>query len=142
MTGGSYVLKMKIREEVKRTVGSLDVVKFESGWYAYVGSSRSTDFKRVERHKSIDKGEKSTRHWHVDYLLGLDESDLVGSYKVEKDVECLLSNNINLDGVDGFGCSDCGCDSHLYFSDKEVDFDRELEKSFKTLGLDYFFTQD
>lgn len=141
MTGGSYILKIKLGEDVDCNVGSLNEVTFEAGWYAYVGSSRTTDFKRVERHKKVDSGEKSTRHWHIDYLLGLTQSDLIGSYRTESDVECLLSENINLDYADDFGCSDCKCNSHLYFSDDKEDFDEKLADCFKQSDVKYIFSE-
>ena len=137
MTGGSYVLKVRLDEESVIDVGSLRAVKFETGWYAYVGSSRTTNFTRIERHAELSRGENQTRHWHIDYLLGLNKSELIGSYTTNADVECSIAKSTDLTGVEDFGCSDCDCDTHLYFTDNEAEFDDELSESFQELGEKY-----
>lgn len=137
MTGGSYVLKIRVDEEIVTDVGSLGSIKFKTGWYGYVGSSRTTDFTRIDRHTELDRDENQTRHWHIDYLLGSDNSELIGSYRTDSDVECPLSDLINLSGVEKFGCSDCNCDTHLYFADDEGDFDDAVSDSFQQLNKKY-----
>ena len=55
-------------EQIK--VGSLGVMDFASGFYSYTGSARgSGGLKRVDRHILVSEGIKTTRRWHIDYLL-------------------------------------------------------------------------
>ena len=62
------------------------------------------------------KSEKKL-HWHIDYLLKKAEvSDVIYNESTKK-VECELSKYIseNANGIENFGCSDCDCNSHLYY---------------------------
>lgn len=138
------MLKVRVGEEIAADVGSLGSITFETGWYGYVGSSRTTDFTRIERHAKLDRGENQTRHWHIDYLLGSDNSKLIGSYRTNSDVECPISNSISLDSIEDFGCSDCDCGSHLYFAENETDFDNAVSDSFQQLNekFEYILAED
>jgi endonuclease-3 len=116
--GGTYTLLVELAEPATVEVGALGAVDFPAGWYAYVGSALgSGGFSRVRRHRELAAGERETRHWHVDYLLGHAAASLdavVASAGL--DVECAVAGALSAAGraaVDGFGCSDCGCDTHL-----------------------------
>ena len=68
---------------------------------------------RLNRHLSDEK----KIHWHIDYLLKNAEiTDVIYNESDEK-IECELSQGLTrkADGVKGFGCSDCNCESHLYY---------------------------
>jgi Uri superfamily endonuclease len=117
-TGGTYTLLVELAAPATVEVGALGAVDFAAGWYAYVGSALgSGGFSRVRRHRELAAGERETRHWHVDYLLGHAAASLdavVASAGL--DVECAIAGALSAAGraaVDGFGCSDCGCDTHL-----------------------------
>ncbi|MCJ7450117.1 MAG: GIY-YIG nuclease family protein [Candidatus Nanohaloarchaeota archaeon QJJ-9] len=114
---GTYVLFLRLYEDLDVEVGSLGPARFEKGLYAYVGSAfGSGGFKRIERHLEVSRGLNGSRHWHIDYLLGRDCSCVVSVLRVpEKRVECELNHRIDGDKVEGFGSSDCGCSSHLTF---------------------------
>ena len=140
--GGTYTLVVELDERTTLTVGALGTHTFERGYYAYVGSALGPGgFARVDRHRELATGERDTRHWHVDYLLGAETATLVDVVQTEGvDAECeiaaLLADQRDthdvsaserdtlslLDGeaAPGFGCSDCRCDSHLYFHPKEA----------------------
>jgi len=114
--GGTYTLLIELAENATITVGALGEHRFDSGWYAYVGSALgSGGFARVDRHRELAAGERDARHWHVDYLLGHPETRLAEVVTTATDGECAVSQAIAGDAVPDFGCSDCDCDSHLWY---------------------------
>jgi endonuclease-3 len=68
----------------------------------------------VDRHYDFAAGERTTRHWHVDYLLGSDAVAVRGDVRTPgADVECTVASALGDGIVDGFGASDCACTAHL-----------------------------
>jgi len=117
--GGTYTLCCELSEAATVAVGALGDLELPAGWYAYTGSAfGSGGFTRVDRHRELAAGERDTRHWHVDYLLGHPavRIDAVATTP-GADRECAISDA--LAGVDGtervpdFGASDCDCSGHL-----------------------------
>lgn len=112
---GTYTLLIELGDEVTVEVGALGEHTLARGWYAYTGSAFGPGgFVRVERHRELAAGERETRHWHVDYLLGHPEAsvrEVVRSPGV--DVECAVAGRLPDGPVPGFGASDCDCPSHL-----------------------------
>jgi Uri superfamily endonuclease len=111
---GVYVLVISVSKNIKVNVGVLGSVDFEKGFYAYVGSAQNNLEKRIKRHLTKAK----RRFWHIDYLL---ENEFVSVVKVlyeeaEKSEECRIASELSENNVPirGFGCSDCGCVSHLF----------------------------
>ncbi|WP_267640813.1 GIY-YIG nuclease family protein [Haloarchaeobius amylolyticus] len=113
-TGGTYTLLLELARDVTVEVGALGPVALDAGWYAYTGSAFGPGgFSRVDRHYELATGERDTRHWHVDYLLGHPAVSLRGDVRsVDADVECAVARRLDA-VVPGFGCSDCDCESHL-----------------------------
>lgn len=92
---------------------------FPRGYYCYVGSAMNNLEKRIERHKSKTK----KKRWHVDYLT--ERASFVGAHKIEtarKGGECELARKVRQLGgniiIRGFGSSDCGCETHLFYFEK------------------------
>jgi len=110
---GVYVLVISVAADVCVAVGALGSLFFERGLYAYVGSGQVALEKRVERH--LRRAKK--RFWHIDYLLGSEAARVVGVFwrRGGKSEECRVAGVLCGMGVPvaGFGCSDCGCRSHL-----------------------------
>ncbi|MEM3565417.1 MAG: DUF123 domain-containing protein [Candidatus Bathyarchaeia archaeon] len=85
------------------------------GFYAYVGSAQKGVEKRLIRHfrRACKK-----RFWHIDYLLAMDDVSVVKAFYKEagKSEECVTAQVLKAVGspVEGFGCSDCRCGSHLF----------------------------
>ena len=111
---GVYVLVISVSKDIRVSVGALGSVNFEKGLYAYVGSAQNNLEKRIKRHLRKVK----RKFWHIDYLL---ENEFVGVVKVlykeaEKSEECKIASRLgeNSIPVENFGCSDCGCISHLF----------------------------
>jgi sugar fermentation stimulation protein A len=111
---GAYVLHIEVPKDQVIRIGSLGPVKFRKGYYAYVGSALGGIDARVSRHM---RREKKIR-WHIDYLL--EGAKVLGAVCLPSDVrtECLIAEGFRsrLDPVPGFGCSDCRCLSHLFYS--------------------------
>ena len=115
---GSYVLVVDCDGPVNIEVGGRGGITFD-GPYAYVGSALGlSGLSRVDRHQELAGGERDTRHWHIDYLLGDNAVRLaaVETYP-DRDIECALSTALREAGsepVAAFGASDCDCESHLW----------------------------
>lgn len=128
---GIYVLIICLNEEVKVNIGALGEIAFKEGLYAYVGSAQNNLEQRVKRHISKEK----RKFWHIDYLLGCDVAKVVQVlYKqADKMEECAVANLISKtdEAVEGFGCSDCHCKSHLF----RVETTEFLEEKLQRLNV-------
>jgi sugar fermentation stimulation protein A len=105
-------------------IGKLRFLKFEPGYYCYVGSAlKGKLITRVKRHISPSSLKKI--HWHIDYLLATSEIRIIRSILIPSSFheECKIAQTIKkfcIDEVHGFGSSDCNCNSHLfYYGEKE-----------------------
>ena len=110
--GGSYVLLISLDEERSIVVGALGERNFPAGAYAYVGSAMGGLDARIARHLRADK----RMHWHVDYLLAHARVVDVVRVPSEERLECRIAAALveRVEAVQGFGCSDCACASHLF----------------------------
>lgn len=128
MEKGSYTLVLKLEETKEIKVGSLGPIKFEKGFYSYNGSAMGPGgLKRIQRHKSLLKGQqKYTVNWHIDYLTSQEEASFVKAFThIGENLECAISQKLDLKSVNKFGSTDCNCKSHLYYSeDKEKMIDQ------------------
>lgn len=115
--GGTYTLVIRLEEPATLAVGALGDCEFPAGRYAYTGSALGPGgFARVDRHRELARGERTTRHWHVDYLLGHPTASIDQViYTDDADVECEVAARIDGDPVAGFGATDCGCSTHLRY---------------------------
>ena len=62
---GSYILIIRVKNDLTIKIGSLGKTFFSKGVYAYVGSAMNSLEARIRRHL---RNEKKT-FWHIDYLL-------------------------------------------------------------------------
>ena len=116
---GIYTIILSLSQARQIVVGSLGVMDFAEGFYSYTGSARGFGgLKRVDRHIQVLEGIKTTRRWHIDYLLPHASFQEVFITKTSLDLECLIATSIRkrLNPVPGFGCTDCRCISHLHYS--------------------------
>ena len=90
---------------------------------------------RIERHLSNEK----KMHWHVDYLLKRAEITEVIYTESERKVECELSQYISdkSEGIEDFGCSDCECESHLYYFENKKEAIKCIENAYKSMNMKY-----
>jgi len=114
---GSYILVVKLKDDLSILIGKKGKSKFYKGCYVYIGSAVNGLEKRIQRHLRDDK----KMHWHIDYLLKYANiTDIFykeSTYKEECDIAKGLDKNLL--SIKGFGCSDCKCESHLFYGSKE-----------------------
>ena len=112
---GVYLLIVKLPQECRLKPGSLGEILLKPGWHVYVGSGRRNLSARIARHHRRTK----KLHWHIDYLLARVKPADVTSLPIRslQDLECKLAGELSAlaaGSTPGFGCSDCGCTSHLF----------------------------
>ena len=103
-------------------VGALGKIRFSKGTYAYVGSAMNGWRARVDRHL---RAEKKVR-WHIDYLLERGEAMGYAVWTGKRRRECGVARALaeRFEAVPKFGCSDCGCGSHLFHLGEQADIEK------------------
>jgi Uri superfamily endonuclease len=51
-----------------------------------------------------------------------------------------LSNTT--EGITGFGCSDCDCESHLYFFKNRKDAIENVENAYNSIAMEFKYLKD
>ncbi len=92
---------------------------------------------RLKRHLS----NKKKMHWHVDYLLKKSEITDIIYNESEKKIEYELSQYISSKtiNIEGFGCSDCECDSHLYYFKNKKEAIETVIEAYDSIAMEYQF---
>ncbi len=120
---GIYVLILELDRDTIIRVGKLGNLNLGKGFYAYVGSALGTGgFSRVARHFDVASGKNMTRKWHIDYLLPCSKAVCSVLIPTDERIECSVAWAIgeSCNGIPGFGCSDCSCHTHLFFSETDL----------------------
>jgi len=132
---GIYVLLMHLDRASEIQAGKRRFY-LDSGFYGYVGSALSGIEKRVGRHLSSEK----RAHWHIDYLLDVAKVKDVICGETAESKECSLARILSqkLPAINGFGCSDCRCKSHLFFCQDRYNLENLALDGFKSLDLHPF----
>lgn len=130
---GGYVLFAQLDAGKRIHVGSLGVIPFAEGFYAYLGSALGGFKSRVNRHLTEDKEPK----WHIDYLLNEAKVLRVILCETERRLECPLSQALvgGFSFIPGFGSSDCQCQSHLYFANDRSSLELGVRKAIAQVAL-------
>ena len=119
MVSGSYCLCVQVAEDIAVNIGALGTISFSKGRYVYIGSALNGLEQRIKRHFATNKGKGKAIHWHIDYLLLTIGVTLEEVYTKEsnKHEECAIATMIADRGypIRWFGCSDCHCNSHLFW---------------------------
>ena len=97
---------------------------------------RARGLKRVQRHIRSRSRQKVETQWHIDYLLGIQHVTLRHALcaQTTRPVECRLARALGGIPVNGFGCSDCRCGSHLFYFDKDPV--NKIVQAMRSIGLD------
>ena len=115
---GTYVLFLRFDDTIETEVGSLGRLRLDAGDYCYVGSAMGGLDQRVSRHLSHDK----SKRWHIDYLTTICDDMRAYEHEGTSLSECglakLMTSIGNVPAADGFGCSDCDCQTHLFKVDR------------------------
>ncbi len=111
---GAYLVILRIPEARAVAVGALGQRHFPAGYYVYIGSAMKGLDARMARHRR----KRKRMHWHIDYLCA--EAELVDILPVRAStrLECDMARALTPLAhsiVEGFGCADCPCASHLYY---------------------------
>ncbi len=132
MTGG-YVLLVRMAKTQTVKAGRLPALSFRGGYYAYAGSALNGIPARLRRHLSPAK----KIHWHIDYLLQKATVTDIIIGETRDRVECAIAGSIGsrFESIPGFGASDCGCPSHLFFSPEREELKSVAISAFEENGL-------
>lgn len=113
---GAYILILFNPKKRRIKVGKLGLMDFAKGYYFYVGSGMKNLEQRVLRHQRKSKKIK----WHIDYITRkfkfIDAKLFSSSKRLECQIAEILGKNLLM--IKDFGCSDCHCKSHLFYSRK------------------------
>lgn len=121
---GTYALILRSHSIAKVQVGRWGKLDLEPGYYIYVGSAFGPGGvqARVLRHCRQAKAQ----HWHIDYLR--EHVKPVGAWlgydakRLEHHWAHVLKGLSGISSIEGFGCSDCTCYSHLFYTAKKPNF--------------------
>ena len=134
---GTYCLIVNLNKDTQIKIGKIGKINFKKGYYVYVGSAMNSLIARLNRHLNDDK----KLHWHIDYLLKNKNTEIVEIlFNIsDKKIECELSQNIALktDGIADFGCSDCECESHLYYFKNKTETIECIKQTYDSIAMDY-----
>ncbi|MFQ5712080.1 MAG: DUF123 domain-containing protein [Candidatus Geothermarchaeales archaeon] len=110
-----YALILELPDDVEVWVGSLGRLHLRGGFYAYIGSALTGLEARIRRHLREEK----TKRWHIDYLEPQKFVRAVAIGRTRERMECQVVEELKggFEAVKGFGSSDCGCESHLFYSE-------------------------
>lgn len=134
MKKGVYCLQVYVNREQHLCIGSLGLLKFPKGYYIYVGSALgSGGLSRVCRHIAFYQHPYRNPKWHIDYLTLHATLEKTYCTQTEERIECQLAAAIGGDYVPHFGCSDCDCNSHLYYRKESPESD--IKSAFSQLGF-------
>ena len=129
---GSYILVLKNDAGASIKIGKWGWLDIDAGYYLYVGSAFGPGgvLARVSRHCRKAK----TKRWHIDYLREFTCLKTIWySHAPERLEHCwakALEGVEETESIRGFGCSDCNCESHLFF----VASEHMLKKCANALG--------
>jgi Uri superfamily endonuclease len=118
---GTYVLVLRSELSTPTEIGRWGTLGIRPGYYLYVGSAFGPGglLARVSRHCRAEKAKR----WHIDYLRELTTPTAVwysyGPDRYEHQWAQALAKMPGKSPIKGFGCSDCKCESHLFFSAKK-----------------------
>lgn len=111
---GTYIIILYVDTDKQIQIGKLGRFTFKKGFYAYVGSAFGPGGlkSRITHHVAP----KKRYHWHIDYLNPAVKEVWVSGQgeRLEHEWAEALGESAS-DKIPGFGCSDCSCDSHLFF---------------------------
>jgi Uri superfamily endonuclease len=132
---GTYVLIIENHADTEAEIGKIGCIRFNRGFYAYVGSALSGLEQRIGRHLR-DRNKKL--HWHIDYFLANPMVEikevLCAETKERRECEIAANMGMHLDSIAHFGCTDCSCKSHLFFSTSLTELKEHVYKSFHASG--------
>ena len=130
---GTYLLVLAAIRRQAVQVGRLGQLDLQPGYYLYIGSAFGAGGirSRVKHHARIS----ARPHWHLDYIRPFLSLQSVWYSHDPIPHECewaaaLRHKPAISQPLLGFGASDCGCDTHLFYQSRKprfADFKKILE---------------
>jgi Uri superfamily endonuclease len=127
---GTYALLLALPRRQTLQVGRLGRAKFKHGIYVYIGSAFGPGGLnvRISHHLRVSLKPR----WHIDYLRGAAYPTAVWYtydpvHREHQWAKIFMQMTRATITVDGFGSSDCDCQSHLFFFAK-LPFIRNFRK--------------
>ena len=118
---GTYALVLRSGARTRVQIGRWGMLDVRPGYYLYVGSAFGPGgvLARVSRHCR----EAKSKHWHIDYLREVTTPVSIWcSYardRLEHSWAEALAKMGHTAPIKGFGCSDCACEAHLFFTTRK-----------------------
>jgi Uri superfamily endonuclease len=113
---GTYVLLLRSGDHTAVQVGRWGLMTIRPGFYIYVGSAFGPGGVRARVSRHCRKTKRM--HWHIDYLREAATLESIWyshrPTRLEHRWAKALAKLNHGEAVNGFGCSDCGCESHLF----------------------------
>ena len=130
---GIYIVLAALNQPVQVEVSNKHKFTLDRGFYGYVGSALGSLETRIARHLSV----KKKYHWHIDYLLCCATVCMIIYAETKIREECYIAQALSqrLPSVPHFGCSDCGCLSHLFLSKDFTDLKKHVIYALKQRNL-------
>ena len=109
---GIYLLLIFKDKNEEIRVGALGKIKFDKGYYVYIGSAQRNLRKRIERHLRKEKKMK----WHIEYLLSHSKIIDIFAKNYPKSYEEKIAIKLGekYPYIPKFGSSDSRAPSHLF----------------------------
>lgn len=123
---GTYALILRSAATRTAVIGRLGKLAIDAGFYIYIGSAFGPGGlrARIMRHCRASK----KKHWHIDYLRAFIAPVAVWysdeAVRFEHRWAQAIAGMPAMKAVDGFGCSDCDCGAHLFFTTAEPALNR------------------
>lgn len=114
---GTYAVIFHCRSQASTQVGRWGELALRKGYYVYVGSAFGPGgvLARVSRHCRREKA----RRWHIDYLRPFVSPRGAwyshAAQRLEHHWAACLAGMPGAAPIAKFGCSDCRCNSHLFY---------------------------
>jgi len=124
---GTYVLVLSSRSADLIQIGKLGDLRLQSGFYLYVGSALGPGGVRARLAHHLKVSLRP--HWHIDCLRAHTRIEEIWYCLDDQRLEHVWAKHINLaEGASvpllGFGSTDCGCESHLFFFERRPSRER------------------
>jgi Uri superfamily endonuclease len=131
----TYCLIIRLNNDSRISIGKIGELDFKKGYYVYTGSALNSIDARIKRHLKTRK----KIFWHVDYFLASPNASIkkVVLERSSEKWECKVAGEISSKGspVIKFGCSDCKCDSHLFYFENYDETEKWVLNAFNKFAL-------
>lgn len=115
---GTYVCVFSLSQDIRIKIGKLAWRNLHQGYYLYVGSAFGPGGLRARLSHHLRPSPRP--HWHVDYLKPHAQLVEIWLAATELRCECVWTHALlKMRGaqipIEGFGSSDCSCQTHLVY---------------------------